>query len=317
MLAYLVTVFVVAAVAASFTQSVVPVIPRAADGRPNLQGIWQAVGDTATDVGVSIPYQPWAAEKQVSNFKERQTEDPLANCYLPGVPRLMYMPYPFQMFQTATTVAIAFSWSLDFRIIYADGSVPPSGIDFWLGDSRGRWEGDTLVVDVTNHNDKTWFDKAGNFHGAGLHVEERYTLIDALDNLRELAHGFRHLEQYPGAQRLHMLGVSYELDEVAESLFGAQQDCLASQVLAIPGGCGEVRPRSLHRPFDPPELILLPPLLHSADKQERERIVAMSLHGRLPGELAFQERNAFARPRVAQQANRVIDEVISIFARFV
>ena len=179
MLAYLVTMFVVGAAGASFTQSEVPVIPRAADGRPNLQGIWQAAGDTATDVGVSIPYQPWAAEKQAKNFKERQTQDPLANCYLPGVPRLMYMPYPFQIFQTPAKVAIAFSWSLDFRIIYTDGSAPPSGIDFWLGDSRGHWEGDTLVVDVTNHNEKTWFDKAGNFHGAAMHVVERYTLIDA------------------------------------------------------------------------------------------------------------------------------------------
>ena len=174
-----VTVAAVASVAASFPQSAAPVIPRTADGRPDLQGIWQAAGDTATDVGVAIPYQPWAAEKKANNFKERQMLDPLANCYLLGVPRLMYMPYPFQIFQTPQKVAIAFSWSLDFRILYTDGSVPPAGIDFWLGDSRGRWEGDTLVVDVTNHNDKTWFDKAGNFHGAALHVVERYKLIDA------------------------------------------------------------------------------------------------------------------------------------------
>jgi hypothetical protein len=179
MLAYLASVFVFVAVAAAFTQSPVPVIPRAADGRPNLQGIWQAAGNTATDVGVNIPYQAWAAEKKAKNFKERQTQDPLANCYLPGIPRLMYMPYPFQIFQTPKRVAVAFSWSLDFRIIYTDGSVPPSGSAFWLGDSRGRWDGDTLVVDVTNHNDKTWFDRAGNFHGAALHVVERYSLIDA------------------------------------------------------------------------------------------------------------------------------------------
>jgi len=178
-LAHLATVCVVVAAAASLTESAPPAIPRAADGRPDLQGIWQAAGDKATDVGVNIPYQPWAAEQRAKNFKERQTQDPLANCYLPGVPRLMYMPYPFQIFQTPQKVAIAFSWSLDFRLIYTDGSAPPAGIDFWLGDSRGRWEGDTLVVDVTNHNDKTWFDKAGNFHGAAMHVVERYTLLDA------------------------------------------------------------------------------------------------------------------------------------------
>jgi hypothetical protein len=164
---------------ASLPISAAESVPRSPDGRPNLEGIWQAGGNTASDVGGSIPYQPWAVEKKAQNFKERRTADPLANCYLPGVPRLMYLAHPFQIFQTPSVVAVTFSWAYDFRIIYTDGSTPPPGIDFWLGDSRGHWDGDTLVVDVTNHNDKTWFDKAGNFHSDQLHVIERYTLTSA------------------------------------------------------------------------------------------------------------------------------------------
>jgi hypothetical protein len=66
-----------------------------------------------------------------------------------------------------------------YRLIYTDGSAPPEGLEFWMGDSRGHWEGDTLVVNVTDHNDRTWFDMAGNFHSEALTVVERYTLLDA------------------------------------------------------------------------------------------------------------------------------------------
>ena len=110
----------------------------------------------------------------------RATADPLAKCYMPGVPRIMYMEFPFHIFQTRDHVAH------HLRVV---AGVPAdlherrrsrtTGIDFWMGDSRGRWEGDTLVVDVTNHNDKTWFDTAGNFHSEALHVVERYTMTDA------------------------------------------------------------------------------------------------------------------------------------------
>jgi hypothetical protein len=171
-------------------------LPRTANGRPNLQGIWQARNAAAADLldhaarhemrpgrsvvdGNEIPYQSWAAAKKIENAANRATADPLAKCFMPGVPRIMYMPYPFHLFQTNDHVAITFEWSQVFRLIYTNGAKPHEGIEFWMGDSRGRWEGDTLVVDVTSHNDKTWFDMAGNFHSEALHLVERFTMTDA------------------------------------------------------------------------------------------------------------------------------------------
>ena len=159
-------------------------IPRTADGKPNLQGIWQARNQAANDVqsvvaGGPIPYQPSAAAKKQQNRAKQKTADPLEKCYMPGVPRIMYLNYPFQIFQTRDHVAITFEWSQVYRLIYTNGKPGPKGIDFWMGDSRGHWEGDTLVVDVTDHNDQTWFDKAGNYHSDALHVTERYTLLNA------------------------------------------------------------------------------------------------------------------------------------------
>jgi hypothetical protein len=183
----------------AFPQQRAPVsreaLPRTADGKPNLEGIWQASSTAAADlqdhaarynmlagrsvvVGAEIPYQPWAAAKKAENFKNRQKADPLNQCYIPGVPRIMYLDFPFQIFQTPQAVAIAFEWSLDYRLIHTDGSPHPVDLDSWMGDSRGRWEGDTLVVDVSNNNDKTWFDMAGDFHSEALHVVERYRMTD-------------------------------------------------------------------------------------------------------------------------------------------
>jgi hypothetical protein len=170
-------------------------IPRTADGRPNLQGIWQVRNRASYDledhparqgmlagrsvvVGETIPYQPWAAKKRRENFANRRTADPLANCYLPGVPRIMYMEFPFQIFQTRDHIGITFEWSQVHRLIYTNGSSPAAGIEFWMGDSRGRWEGDTLIVTVTNHNDRTWLDMAGDFHSEAMRVMERFTLAD-------------------------------------------------------------------------------------------------------------------------------------------
>jgi len=126
--------------------------------------------------GGTIPYQPWAAAKKAQNFQNRQKADPLASCYIPGVPRVMYLDFPFQIFQTSQAIAMAFEWSLDYRLIYMNVSSHPADIDSWLGDSRGRWDGDTLVVDVSNMNDKTWLDMAGDFHSDALHVVERYRM---------------------------------------------------------------------------------------------------------------------------------------------
>jgi hypothetical protein len=171
-------------------------LPRTPDGKPNFQGIWQARGRAAYNLqdhaakhgmpagkgvveGGEIPYQPWAAAKKLENFTNRQAADPLGKCYFPGVPRIMYMEFPFQIFQTPEHVAITFEWSQVYRLIYTTGKPPLHAFESWMGDSRGRWEGDTLVVQVTDHNDKTWFDMAGNFHSDALRVTERYRMVDA------------------------------------------------------------------------------------------------------------------------------------------
>ena len=164
-------------------------LPRTPDGKPDLQGIWQAHGRAEYDLtnhgvdGGTIPYQPWALAKRAENVAKRATLDPLSRCFMPGVPRIMYMSLPFQIFQTPNQVVMAFKWSQLFRQIYTDGSKAPEGIDFWMGDSRGHWESETLVVSVTNHNDKTWFDMAGNFHSDAMQIVERFTMADA-DTIR-------------------------------------------------------------------------------------------------------------------------------------
>ena len=170
-------------------------IPRTPDGRPNLQGIWQVRNRASYDLqdhvarylmpagrgvveGGEIPYQPWAVAKRHENFANRATADPLAHCYMPGVPRIMYMEWPFQIVQARDHVAMIFEWTGIYRLIYTNGTPHDGRAQPWMGDSRGRWEGDTLVVDVSNHSDKTWFDMAGNFHSEALHLVERYTMLD-------------------------------------------------------------------------------------------------------------------------------------------
>jgi hypothetical protein len=170
-------------------------LPRTADGRPDLSGVWQALNTAAWNIqdhaaqkdvpagrgvveGGAIPYQPWAAARQKENVERRATADPEARCDLPGVPRITYMPYPFQILQTPSTVVLLYEYVHALRSVYLDSQHPPGHIDWWMGDSRGRWDGDTLVVDVVDFNDETWFDRAGNFHSDELHVIERYTPID-------------------------------------------------------------------------------------------------------------------------------------------
>lgn len=170
-------------------------LPRTADGKPNLSGIWQVMNTAAWDIqdhsaqkgipggqgvveGNEIPYQPAAAAKKKENLANRATADLENKCFLPGVPRLMYMPFPFQIFQTPTYMAFVFEYVHAVRHVFTNGTPHPRGpIEWWLGDSRGRWEGDTLVVDVVHFTDQTWFDRSGNFHSADLHLVERYTMM--------------------------------------------------------------------------------------------------------------------------------------------
>jgi hypothetical protein len=171
-------------------------ISGAAQNKPDLSGIWQAVNAAAWDLqdhtgaldvppgqgvveGNEIPYQASALPKKQQNFANRHTADPTeANCFLPGVPRATYMPFPFEIVQTPKLVAITYEFAHALRAIPMDGSAHSDLTDTWMGDSRGHWDGNTLVVDVTNFNDQTWFDRAGNFHSDALHVVERYTLTD-------------------------------------------------------------------------------------------------------------------------------------------
>jgi len=171
-----------------------PQIPRAADGKPDLSGVWQAATtanwnllphaaekDVPAGLGVvegnEIPYNAAAAAQQRQNFANRAQADPETRCFLPGVPRIMYMPFPFQIFQTPGHIAMAFEYVHAVRRIFLNTPHPEGPIEWWMGDSRGRWEGDTLVVDVVHFTNQTWFDRTGNFHSEGLHVVERYTPI--------------------------------------------------------------------------------------------------------------------------------------------
>jgi hypothetical protein len=189
--------------------------PRSADGKPDLNGIWQALNEANYDIqahmarpalalrpgpysavpatpvlalgavgsvppglgvveGDEIPYQPAALTQKKENQKNWLTADPEIKCYLPGVPRATYMPYPFQILQSASALFIAYEYAGAVRNIYLKDP-GPAPVDSWMGQSVARWDKDTLVVDVTGLNDQSWFDRSGNFHSEALHVVERYT----------------------------------------------------------------------------------------------------------------------------------------------
>ena len=193
--------------------------PRTPDGKPDLNGIWQALNEANYDIelhmarpalatrpgpygpvpaaqvlalgavgavppgpgvveGGELPYKPEALVQRNQNRENWLAADPEIKCYLPGVPRATYMPYPFQIFQSNQAIFIAYEYAGAVRNIYLkDPGRPP--VDSWMGQSAGHWEGETLVVDVTGFNDQTWFDRAGNFHSDALHVVERYTRTGA------------------------------------------------------------------------------------------------------------------------------------------
>jgi len=175
---------------------------RLPEGKPDMQGYWETANFfSAFDLethekeqygipagrGVvvdppdgKIPYQPWAMEKKKDLMEHHLFEDPQAHCYLSGVPRQMYTPFGFQILQPAGYVVLLYEAFHSYRIVPLDNRPHiPGAIRLFEGDSRGHWDGDTLVVDVTNQNPGTWFDMAANFHSDALHVVERFTMKDS------------------------------------------------------------------------------------------------------------------------------------------
>ena len=180
-------------------------LPRLPDGHPDLQGLWLksnggffglfigsldgtnfAAGGGGGGRGAGPPpgpqyeYLPEAGAEQAYRA-ERSYEDPEGRCHLPGVPRALDQPaglYPVQIIQDENYVALLHEAMHGVRIIPADNSPHPTNYWAWDGDSRGRWEGDTFIVDVSNFNGRTWLDMAGNFVDENEHVLERFTLID-------------------------------------------------------------------------------------------------------------------------------------------
>jgi hypothetical protein len=171
---------------------------------PNLSGIWQAMNTANWDLqthpaqpgsvaalgaigtippgmgvveGDTIPYLPAAAAKQKENNAKRWTDDPELKCYLPGVPRATYMPHPFQILHNGNNIMFLYQYAGAVRNINM-GKATEAPTDSWMGWSNGRWEGNTLVINVTGFNDQTWLDRAGNYHSDALHVVERYTPVD-------------------------------------------------------------------------------------------------------------------------------------------
>ena len=189
---------------------------RTEDGKPNLNGIWQSFTTANWDIeahdaqpgphpeimgawgaqpgglgiveGGEIPYKPEALAKKQQNFQNRMvvkvtndparfdTGEPELQCYRPGVPRANYMPYPFQIFQTPEEILIVYEFKGALRTIHMASDDEAPG-DTWMGWSNGKWDGESLVVNVSGFNGNTWLDRAGNFHSDALKVVERWTPI--------------------------------------------------------------------------------------------------------------------------------------------
>lgn len=199
-------------------QSAATAIPRTAAGRPDLNGLWQALNTANYDiqahtarpamamrpgpvvpiparevmalgaigavpsgtgvvVGDELPYLPEALAQKKKNQERWLTLDPEIKCYLPGVPRANYMPFPFQIFQSDTAFFMAYEYAGAVRNVFLSNP-GPAPVDSWMGQSWGRWDGDTFVVESSGFNDQTWFDRSGNHHSEQMTVVERYTMTD-------------------------------------------------------------------------------------------------------------------------------------------
>lgn len=181
-----------------------PARPARIAGRPNLNGIYQAINtanwnledhsaaatsfwqlgalfaipagqSVIVDNNGTIPYNPAGLKKRAENQAGWPKSDPEAKCYMPGLPRANYMPYPFQIVQGQKDILFVYEYASSNRIVHmSDHTEPP--VDSWMGWSNGKWDGDTLVVEATGFNDQSWFDRAGNHHSEALKVTERFTL---------------------------------------------------------------------------------------------------------------------------------------------
>ena len=193
-----------------------PKLPRTASGKPDLNGIWQAMTTANYDiephdakpamamrpgpvvplpakevlalgavgavpagrgivVGGEIPYLPAALVKRNENRDNWLTRDPEVKCYLPGIPRATYLPFPFQILQSEKAFFVSYEYASAVREVYLTKPGAPE-TDSWMGQSDGQWDGDTFVVTVTGFNDGSWFDRAGNHHSEALTVVERFTM---------------------------------------------------------------------------------------------------------------------------------------------
>jgi hypothetical protein len=171
-------------------------------GKPNFNGLWQAMSGANWDIqdhstepgpfyqlgaafavpagqgiveGNEIPYRPEALEQRRLNRLNRWSADPEIKCYMPGIPRATYMPFPFNIVQGTDTIAFAYEFATSNRVVRMTNH-QKAPVPSWMGWSNGRWEGDTLVIEVTGNNEHTWFDRSGNFHSEDMKVTERYTL---------------------------------------------------------------------------------------------------------------------------------------------
>jgi hypothetical protein len=179
-------------------------IPRTADGDPDFGGIWQALGSAHYNIephaadfpplpvlgavgaipaglgvveGETIPYTPAARAQQQTNKEDWLALDPVAKCYMPGIPRANYLPFPFQIVQSSEHIVMAYEFASASRLVYMNRPDFQAPVFSWMGHSRGHFEGDSLVIDVTDQVPDTWFDHAGNHHTDALRVTERYTHV--------------------------------------------------------------------------------------------------------------------------------------------
>jgi len=193
--------------APSNAQQSSPSRPARLGGEPNLNGIWQAMntaywnleahsaekiegfyrlgslaaipaGQSVVDGDGKIPYLPEALAKRDANRTAWPEADPETKCYLPGIPRATYMPFPFQIVQGGGDILFVYTYDSANRVVFMSNHQDPP-VDTWMGWSNGHWEGDTLVVETTGNNDSTWFDRAGNYHSSALKVTERFEPVDS------------------------------------------------------------------------------------------------------------------------------------------